>query len=172
MGARIWYRTCKLCSGIPSCCPLPDRLLQAETSSGSHPKAVVMCVHSANPLGKLPRAQSLAVLSPHEGRCSPQGCLRDAQGGWPLAGLALSQPGERLMLISYQTTWWLSSSHFRTAFRHLPARKHVPKHPHRVKSSCSFCSLNLLLWISSTSVCRRVCLGIIWQGPDPCSWCL
>lgn len=33
------------------------------------------------------------------------------------------------MLISYQTMWWLSSSLFRTAFRHLPARKHMPKHP-------------------------------------------
>lgn len=73
--------------------------------------------------------------------------------------------------LSYQTMWWLSSSLFCTAFRHLPARKHMPKHPLE-SSSCSFCSLNLLLRISSTSVCRCVCLGIIWQGPDPCSWCL
>lgn len=58
--------------------PAPARLLQAETPSGSHPKAVVMHVSSANPLGKLPRAQSLSVLSPHKGRLCSAALLKDA----------------------------------------------------------------------------------------------
>lgn len=60
--------------------------------------------------------------------------------------------------LSYQTMWWLSSSLFCTAFRHLPARKHVPKHPRQIKSSCSFCSLNLLLRSSFQYQCLSSCL--------------
>lgn len=75
--------------------------------------------------------------------------------------------------LSYQTMWWLSSSLFCTAFRHLPAHKHVPKHPLESNPLVPFAALiSCYGAVSSTSVCRRVCLGIIWQGPDPCSWCL
>lgn len=75
--------------------------------------------------------------------------------------------------LSYQTLGWLSSPRFPTAFRHLPAHKHVPKYPVESKPLVPFAALiSCYRAVSSTSICRRVSLGIIWQGPDPCSWCL